>query len=208
MFLLLFILLFAGLSPAQNSNIEMYQFISPLPGSKLIMPENNIIIRQGDIIDLSTLDNDKVMVIGSRSGIHQGNLILSSDIKTLIFKPYIPFVFGEEVTVKLKNGILTYSGIELVPVEFTFIITERVISGYHKKLCDEFFESNKSRNSYTKNYQNYNSTNKIPEVPLNFPDITITISNNPSPEYIFMSPHSWSRTTAYLMITNSNYFLM
>jgi len=204
MFVLLLFLLFADLSPAQDSNIEKYQFISPLPGSKLIMPENNIIIRQGDLIDRSTLDNYKVMVIGSRSGIHPGNLILSPDLKTLIFKPHSPFMLGEEVTVKLKNGILTYSEIELAPVEFTFIITEHVISGNHKILCDEFFESNNSRNSYMKNYQNYNSTNKIPESSLNFPDITISISNNPSPGYIFMSPHSWSGTTAYLMIIDNN----
>ena len=51
MFVILFILVFAGLSPAQSSNIEKYQYISPLPGSKLLLPENNIIIRQGDIID-------------------------------------------------------------------------------------------------------------------------------------------------------------
>ncbi len=55
MFVLLFILLFVGLNPAQDSNIEKYQFISPLPGSKLIMPESNIIIRQGNIINPTTI---------------------------------------------------------------------------------------------------------------------------------------------------------
>lgn len=69
---------------SQTLYIENYQFISPIPGSSLHLPETSIIIRQGDLIDRSTIDNSKVIAIGSRSGIHQGNLILSSDIKTLI----------------------------------------------------------------------------------------------------------------------------
>ena len=189
---------------SQNLYSENYQFISPIPGSSLHLPETSIIIRQGDSIDRSTLANNKLEVTGSRSGIHQGDLILSSDTKTLIFKPYNPFIFGEEVIVKLGNGVLTYSGVELLPVEFTFIITERVISGYNKKLCDELFLSNSNKSGDTKTYKHYNSVNIKPELPLNFPDITISISNNPSPGYIFLSPHSWSRQTAYLMIIDND----
>ncbi len=189
---------------SQNLYSENYQFISPIPGSSLHLPETSIIIRQGDSIDRSTLANNKLEVTGSRSGIHQGDLILSSDTKTLIFKPYNPFIFGEEVIVKLGNGVLTYSGVELLPVEFTFIITERVISGYNKKLCDELFLSNSNKSGDTKTYKHYNSVNIKPELPLNFPDITIGISNNPSPEYIFLSPFSWSRQTAYLMIIDND----
>jgi len=91
MFLLLFILIFAGLSLAQDSNIEKYQFISPLPGSKLIMPENNIIIRQGDILDPTTIKEASIEVVGSISGLHSGEFFLLDDMRTLIFIPSIRF---------------------------------------------------------------------------------------------------------------------
>jgi hypothetical protein len=64
MFVLFIILLFAGLSPAQESNIEKYQFISPLPGSKLIMPENNIMINK-NIVVLNIFNRPIILAISS-----------------------------------------------------------------------------------------------------------------------------------------------
>jgi hypothetical protein len=188
---------------SQSLSIEDYQFISPIPGSSLHLPETSIIIRQGDLIDRSTLDNYKVMAIGSRSGIHQGNLILSSDMKTLIFKPYSPFMLGEEVTVSLKSGILTYSGIELAPIQFVFQISERVKTGYYRNFDDEIVESNKFRNNYINHSQHSNPINKNLRLPVGFPDFTISISNNPSPGYIFFSPYLKSGTKGYLMIIDN-----
>ena len=95
MIVLLFILLFADLCSAQDSNIEEYQLISPLPDSKLIMPESNIIIRQGSIIDPATIKETSIDIVGSISGLHSGEFILSDDMQTLIFIPMIHFTRGE-----------------------------------------------------------------------------------------------------------------
>lgn len=188
---------------SQTSIKENYQFISPIPGSSLHLPETSIIIRQGDFINRSTIANSKVMAVGSRSGIHQGNLILSSDMKTLIFKPYSPFMLGEEVTVRLISGMLTYSGIELVPIQFSFQISEQVNTGYYRDLNDEIVESNKLRNNYVKHSQHSNPVNTNLRLPVDFPDFTISISNNPSPGYIFFSPWLVSGTAGYLMIIDN-----
>ena len=188
---------------SQSLFLENYQFISPIPGSSLHLPETSIIIRQGDLIDRSTLDNYKVIAIGSKSGIHQGKLILSSDIKTLIFKPYSPFALGEEVTVRLNTGILTYSGIELAPIQYAFRISERVNTDYYRNLNDEIVETNKFGNGYINHSKPSNPDNLNLKLPVGFPDFTISISDNPSPEYIFFSPWLVSGTTGYLMIIDN-----
>jgi outer membrane protein assembly factor BamB len=201
-FIFILFLFYNNLYP-QTLSKENYQFISPIPGSYLHFPETSIIIRQGDLIDHSTIDNNKVMAIGSRSGIHHGNLILSPDKKTLIFKPSSPFTLGEEVTVKLIGGILTYSGIELAPIQFAFQISERVNIGYYRNLNDEIFKSNKFRNNYIVHSQYSNPVNINLGMPADFPDFTISISNNPSPGYIFFSPWLVSDRTGYLMIIDN-----
>ncbi len=62
------------------------------------------------MIDESTLDNQKIIVEGTKSGNHSGDIILARDSKTLIFKPAIPFEPGEEVYVKLLSTIQTREG--------------------------------------------------------------------------------------------------
>ena len=143
MFVLIFILLFASLSPAQESNIEKYQFISPLPGSKLIMPENNIIIRQGDIVDPTTIKEESIEVVGSISGLHSGKLILSNDLRTLIFVPDEPYERGEEVTARFNGGTSSFGSKRLLPIEFKFEITNRSSGSSYKRSLEEILEINR-----------------------------------------------------------------
>ena len=199
-----FILACFPYSFAQSVNVQEYQFISPIPGSSLHLPETSIIIRKGDLVDASTIDDNKVMVVGSRSGIHMGRLILSSDLRTLIFKPFSPFITGEVVTVNLKKGILTYTGAELMPIEFKFKLSKRVVTGKPGILNPELTPSEKIGNSTITSYQHSKLEYINKEFPLNFPEFTISISNNPFPGFIFMAPHSWSGKTAYLMIFDNN----
>src|SRR5437879_3462050 len=74
-------------SSASTSGAERYQYVHPLPGSRLVSPRNNIVIRQGDRIDGSTIAASAIVVVGSRSGSHTGRLALSDDRKTLVFTP-------------------------------------------------------------------------------------------------------------------------
>ncbi|MBN1693787.1 hypothetical protein JW879_00115, partial [candidate division WOR-3 bacterium] len=65
-----------------------YQFISPMPGSDFNTRESNIIIREGSLLNPSSIYNSgAIQISGSESGRIDGEIILSSDKKTLIFKP-------------------------------------------------------------------------------------------------------------------------
>ena len=205
MFLLLFILLFTGLSPAQDSNIDKYQFISPLPGSKLIMPENNIIIRQGDIVDPTTIKEVSIEVVGSISGLHSGEFFLSDDMRTLIFIPLIHFTPGEKVNVKLYSGIYTTNRDMLSPINFDFYISQTLSNDEREKVLVDVLDL-PYLNLYTKNDTYFLKSNKAKNegLPKDFPDITVITYNNPSEGFIFLSPRTLPLQMGYLIIMDND----
>ena len=208
MIVLLFILLCAGLSPAQESNIEKYQFISPLPGSKLIMPENNIIIRQGDIIDATTIKEESIEVIGSISGLHSGEFFLSDDMRTLIFLPSIHFTKGEKVKVELKDGIYTTDGNILRGISFDFMIADSWINNTKQVFISSTEDLVSKLNvSYDdkKIADSYKFTTGLQDsLPLDFPTFRITEYNNPSEGYLFLAPYQWPQgNPCYLTIVSN-----
>ena len=186
MFVLLFIVIFAGLSPAQDSNIDKYQFISPLPGSKLIMPESNIIIRQGEIVDPTTIKESSIEVVGSFSGVHTGEFFLSDDMRTLIFIPSIHFTPREKVNMKVHSGIYTANGDMLSPINFDFYISPTISKSERKKILNDvsdfpYNNTNTKHNDYFKKSNNP-IFNGLPE---DFPSITVNMKNNPTDGYLF-----------------------
>ena len=107
--LALIFIFFPNFSNPQNSNLEKYQYIFPIQGSVQLHPEENIIIRHGELLDESSLNGiNQIEVIGSQGSKYNGKLILSTDLKTLIFDPVFPFTPGEEVTVEYNGGIKTF----------------------------------------------------------------------------------------------------
>ena len=176
-------LFFSNISNPQNSNLEKYQYIFPLPGSVQLHPEDNIIIRQGEILDESSLNGfNQIEVIGSQGSKHNGKLIISTDLKTLIFDPVFPFTPGEEVTFEYNGGIKTLEGNELMPIEFSFKISEKLIDHDYqfplKGVNDiGMFGNNKINNDVSKSEKPV----KISNSPEDFPQVIITVSNNPAP---------------------------
>ena len=191
MFLLFIILLCSGLNPAQDSNIEKYQFISPLPGSKLIMPENNIIIRQGDIIDATTIKEESIEVIGSISGLHTGEFFLSDDNRTLIFIPSIHFTPGEKVNVKVYSGIYTANGEMFSPITFDFNISQTISKNERERALNDVsdFQTMSTITEYHQYSVNVSRPNNE-DLPEDFPPITVNVNNNPSNGYLFLAPFS------------------
>ncbi|HEY6867784.1 MAG TPA: hypothetical protein VI792_11030, partial [Candidatus Eisenbacteria bacterium] len=90
-----------GLSP----HLAGYQYLSPIPGSILVSPANNIVIRHGGPIDRATLDPRGLSVVGASSGTHPGRLVLADDMRTLVFTPDQPFAPGETVHVRVEPGL-------------------------------------------------------------------------------------------------------
>ena len=121
---LLAVALTAGLLSAHDASATVAcEFVSPLPGSALVLPETNIILRPGGIVDAaSAFGSPLVSVSGSTSGLHEGQLRLSDDRQTLTFQPYAPFTYGEAVTCRIGPGLVTDTRGLIPPGSFTFSI--------------------------------------------------------------------------------------
>jgi hypothetical protein len=99
------------------------EYVSPLPGSALVLPETNIILRPGGIVDAaSAFGGGLVSATGSTSGLHEGQLRLSDDDRTLTFQPYVPFTYGEVVTCSIGSGLVTDTRGLIPPASFTFTV--------------------------------------------------------------------------------------
>jgi hypothetical protein len=100
-----------------------FEYVSPLPGSTGILPETNIILRPGGIVDPASLGGGQLLrVSGSSSGLHEGQLRLSDDNRTLTFQPDAPFAPGEVVTCTVGSGLTTDIRGLIPSAEFTFTV--------------------------------------------------------------------------------------
>ena len=205
--LALIFIFFSNFSNPQNSNLEKYQYIFPIPGSVQLHAEENIIIRQGELLDESSLNGfNQFEVIGSQSFKHNGKLILSTDLKTLVFDPAFSFTPGEEVTVKYNGGIKTLEGNELMPIVFSFGVSKKLIDYDSQIPSEEIYDLGKSGNHKINNDVS-KSKNPVKDssLPEDFPQVTITVSDNPAPGYIFLNPKEESVfAVGYLMILDNS----
>jgi hypothetical protein len=160
----------------------------------MLLPETNIIIREGSLINESSLfESGIIKVIGSLSGTHAGTLILSDDGKTIIFKPHEKFSYGETINFSYNGGIYKLTGEELLPLNFTFYISDKNSYNDYKRGIKDFLELD------TKSYLNHSPKLKSQKLsisndglPEDFPTVTVNTSNNPSPGYSFLAPFTKS----------------
>ena len=169
------------------------------------MPESNIIIRQGDVIDPSTIKESSIEVAGSISGVHSGEFFLADDMRTLIFKPFMHFTPGEKISVKLYSGIFTTNGDLLKSINFDFYISESIPKDLLEKALDDVTDF---PNSYVTTKSDFNLpkryTDTIGSLPEDFPIFTVNMNNNPSDGFIFIAPYSRDGNINYLTILDNN----
>jgi len=66
------------MATAVSAATSHFEYISPVPGSSMVSPGNNVVIREGHHIDRNSLHEDSsVLVVGSVSGPHPGRLLLA-----------------------------------------------------------------------------------------------------------------------------------
>ena len=170
--------------------------ISPTPGSTLVSPLTNIIIRSSDIIDNKNINSESLInVEGSKSGHHSGTLIVSDDSKTLVFTPIDPFVLGEVVTVFLQRGLQTARNMEVDPMSFSFTITPTSRNTVHGANpldgSSAVFATPRANESDARN-QTSKALFDNPVLPADFPKIKITDLGTTAPGYVFISSFGWT----------------
>ncbi|MGD8305445.1 MAG: aryl-sulfate sulfotransferase [Ignavibacteria bacterium] len=190
-FLLTILFVSALILPQQvNAQEESpYQYVYPKPNSIMVSNETNIILRHADKIQESTVNQNLISVVGSKSGNHTGDFLLSDDNQTIVFNTNQVFAFDEVVTVSVQQGIKSVADNELAAYSFSFTTeSEGIIQLSNGSFGEELVPLHEIRNEIT-------STNK-PQEYLPPPAITIDSVNNPSSGYIFMA--TWDRNVPHI----------
>ncbi len=183
------VLVISILIPVKAQTISNIEYVSPLPGSKYVSQFTKILIRPGNVLNQSSINNSLINVTSSLSGSHDGKITLSDDSKTLIFSPDNPFLAGEEVTVILNKGLLTKSGTNVGSFTFTF----------HTTKTSPYVSLEKPAVITSKKIRAIKKSALVPDttLPSDLPPIVVDQSNNPSPGYLFLCP------MPYLMIVDN-----
>ena len=203
-----------GADPAAAIPGMSYAYVSPLPGADRVLPETNIIVRAGGIVDPASVRQDAregrrptIEVEGSVSGPHSGRLRLSDDRRTLVFVPDVRFSALEEVRVRV-GGVRTDRQGELPPEEFAF-----TIAGPEREALRDFRwpigEEEIAPPSETPEDAARGAPSATPSddpLPPDFPVITATVSGKTTPGRIFLTNINLSNAAApsYLLILNDD----
>jgi len=182
------------------SSNKDYQFISPRPGSDFNTRESNIIIREGSLLNPTSIYNSgAIQISGTKSGKINGEIILSSDKKTLIFKPSKKFEADETVIVRISNTIMKANGNRLTPVEFSFQIAPFAETPNPYDYINTIAADH---------YSGINSLQKstLDPPPSNYPDVVVDVYDtaNVDDGYIFMSIASAVEGIGYYIMMLNN----
>lgn len=160
------------------------QYISPLPNSKFNSELTNIIIGYSEKLSNETKNSIRLVVRGSSSGLHTGEIIFAEKNTKVLFKSDKPFAFGEKVTV---------SGIKGTD-DFSFYIREI------KPVLSENFYRNLSLDGEINNFSFSGDYKGSPD---SLPAFTIYNSGNTADGYIFIVNFG-PTTPSTLMILKNN----
>lgn len=177
-----------GLNRLSAQSYSDYQYLNPIPNSNYVSVDSKIIIRQGSKIENTTLSAGLIQVIGTKSGIHGGNLVLAEDSKTIVFTPSEPFAVNEDVKVIFKGGIQTNDGTQLNGLTFQFHTCGN-LNNNQSESADAYFNP--------KSYPHRSLSVEDTSLPADLPPVIIDQSHNPSPGYMFLCP------SPYLMIIDN-----
>lgn len=180
---------------------ETVQYISPVDGSELNSRASQIIIRQGNDIDCSSITPEIFTVIGENSGLHFGDVILSTDGKTIIFKPEKKFDPGEQVQIRINDGLKLQNGHVVPAFDFSFKITSL---DKPLKATDYNIEPNLSslpEELLCKSTQMLATSDSLP---LDFPSFTLIVNDSTSPgDYYFSPTRTVSRDGYNVIVSNT-----
>ncbi len=189
---------------SSNAVFAQFQYISPLPGSKMHHPQTNIILRNGNLIAASTLRPENFVVSGSASGRHDVDVILSDDGKTILLQPTVPFANNESVTVTVSDALRTKQNEIIKGTEFTFqteplynAADQQRLADAHRHVFEEEFGTAAAETT--------SDTRDLSDWTGGLPPLTIWANNNPAPGSVFFHNFDFSyQPTAHYCIMGNN----
>jgi hypothetical protein len=187
--------------------VHSYEYLSPVPNSRLVQTYNNVLIRHGDAIDAGTLTSDVLTVIGSISGPHTGELFLADDTETIVFNPHQPFEFGETVEVNLSHDVKTEDGKRLPLLAFEFTVMMRPPWWQKPQLplscIPGFFEVAGLPIPFYPDASGESVSSADCELPPLYPPFLANIQAEPDPGAVFLAPYRVGSDAAALVILDN-----
>ena len=159
-----------------SQNIFNYaDYVDPLPNAKYINNVTTLIIRPKENISVnSILDNGAIILTGSLSGNKPYTANIADDGKIVIIKPNTAFARNENVTINYTSVIKHKDGSPIIPVQYSFSVSEPVNS---TKNIDPFSQLIQLNNEIIKSYRIFTGE----------PQISVTYSRFPSPGKLFFN---------------------
>jgi hypothetical protein len=163
----------------QAQNISQFKYINPLPNSSFVSINSNIVIRQGNKLDKTSINYNLINAVGTKSGLHTGKIILANDSRTLVFTPSSSFQTDEVVTVTFNDGLKTSDGQKIGGLLFKF----HTCLNPNTPVQEAVTHVSKSAKIKPKP-----GVLSVPDstLPADMPPIVINQSDNPSPGYFFL----------------------
>ncbi len=166
-------------------------YLEPQPNAKLVSPDNNIIIRFENPINLNEEEIIKnIVVYGSLNKIYSGKIILTEENKKVIFKSYDNFGLEDVISVKLTGKLARLINRNKNDDIFQFTTAGQKLSWNYDEL-------------YSKELSSFRDS-QVKDNIEDFPQLTVNVNNNPSPGNIFLTNTYTLPYLPYLIITNNN----
>ena len=197
--LFIFLIIFLSVHTAKAFQHSDIHYLFPLPNTDYHSKYSQIIIRFHSIWPYQVENLDGFIKIqGAESGVVSGETIISTDNKTIVFKPSMPFIPGEKVEVRLTPII---AGAERPLLEFTYHFFISPHSEIFHPVTDENYLVEKSELNLQRNLSKksvYPLVKNGVSIPTDFPLVDISINNNPDTGNIFLCTYIGPRYTMIL----------
>ena len=179
-------------------------YLSPVPGSKYITRETNIIIKFKDILNFNLIKSENFIISGTKSGLHSYKITQTDERNTILLKPDVPFTAGEDVKIEILPGIYSSNGKLFTGYKFNFTITSNPVK-INRSLKIPY--SDEIKNSNFHNPVDNSVANPVfrnESLPPDFPNITVLAKDHPDPSYLFLSNLAFGPgATPYLLVLDN-----
>ncbi len=182
----------SGIVNAQSLNARAtIEYNFPMNGSKYVPGNTPIILRPSMPIALSAA-SQSIVAIGTMTGRHDGNMVLSDDKRTLIFTATDPFESGERVSVNFGAALQATNGATLAPISFSFDVQDNELPNPSPFLDHSPATIEAPTNSHSQR-SGHNPIHTLSNDTLHvgFDSLTVVINQNPSPGYLFFSTFNY-----------------